>query len=349
MSSRIVFTFDGDAAGQKAALHAFGLDSAFLSQTFVAVADDNLDPCDLRIERGNEAVRSLIARAKPLYDFVIDAAISRFDLTYTPGQVGAMKAVAPLVAQIRDRSLWDAYARKSAGRIGVDLEVMRREVMNARRQMHVRDEDAYAPKRRFERDEPRVEPGTNPYANPATRKALERRDAAEQAYFKIDDAVFIAEQQFMAVLIQVPRAIDRTMFGQLTIDHFMTSVFRTLFQAIAAAGGLPSDDTPQGLWMHNLTKAGGPMLNQVINELAVMPLPLPPSEADAVVMAHNLRSRTCLGESAVVRPPCSYALPRRKSSAMPPNCSPDCWTWASCARSVWPNAAWPSCPTAKRR
>lgn len=71
-----------------------------------------------------------------------------------------MKAVAPLVAQIRDRSLWDAYARKSAGRIGVDLEVMRREVMNARRQMHVRDEDAYAPKHRFERDEPRVEPGT---------------------------------------------------------------------------------------------------------------------------------------------------------------------------------------------
>ena len=79
----------------------------------------------------------------------------------------------------------------------------------------------------------------------------------------------------MAVLIQVPRAIDRAMFGQLTIEHFMTSVFRTLFQAIAAAGGLPSDDTPQGLWMHNLTKAGGPMLNQVINELAVMPLPLP--------------------------------------------------------------------------
>ncbi len=275
LSSRIVFTFDGDAAGQKAALHAFGLDSAFLSQTFVAVADDNLDPCDLRIQRGNEAVRSLIANAKPLYDFVIDTAIARFDLTYTPGQVGAMKAVAPLVAQIRDRSLWDAYARKAAGRIGVELEVMRREVMDARRRMQVRDDDAYAPKRRFQSEEPRLEAGANPYANPAARKALERRDAKEQAYFKIDDAVFIAEQQFMATLIQVPRAIDRTMFGQLTIDHFMSPVFRTLFQAISAAGGLPNTDTPQGLWMHNLTKAGGPMLDQVINELAVMPLPLP--------------------------------------------------------------------------
>ncbi|NMM98759.1 DNA primase [Bifidobacterium olomucense] len=302
LSSRIVFTFDGDAAGQKAALHAFGLDSAFLSQTFVAVADGNLDPCDLRIERGNEAVRSLIAGAKPLYDFVIDAAINRFDLTYTPGQVGAMKAVAPLVAQIRDRSLWDAYARKAAGRIGVDLEVMRREVMSARRQLRVRDEDAYASRRKSVReDEPRMEPGSNPYANPAVRKALERRDAAEQTYFKIDDAVFIAEQQFMATLIQVPRAIDRTMFSQLTLDHFMSPVFRTLFQAIVAAGGLPSDDTPQGLWMHNLTKAGGPMLNQVINELAVMPLPLPGDDKGSGAQPIPPNAQGMAGEAAAVQ------------------------------------------------
>lgn len=283
LSSRIVFTFDGDAAGQKAALHAFGLDSAFLSQTFVAVADDNLDPCDLRIERGNEAVRSLIERAKPLYDFVIDAAIGRFDTTFTAGQMGAVKAVAPLIAQIRDRSLHDLYTRKAARRVGVDLDVLQREVANERRRLNVRDEDAYASKRRYGAAgavsrEPRGESGRNPYANPAARKALERRDANEQTYYRIDDAVFICEQQFMATLIQVPRAIDRGWFGQLTLSNFMTPVFRSLFQAIAAAGGLPSDDTPQGLWMHNLTKAGGPLLEPVINELAVMPLPLPAPE-----------------------------------------------------------------------
>lgn len=48
LSSRVVFTFDGDAAGQKAAIHAFGLDAAFSTQAFVAVAEDNLDPCDLQ-------------------------------------------------------------------------------------------------------------------------------------------------------------------------------------------------------------------------------------------------------------------------------------------------------------
>ncbi|MBT1172352.1 DNA primase [Bifidobacterium sp. MA2] len=279
LSSRIVFTFDGDAAGQKAALHAFGLDSAFLSQTFVAVADDNLDPCDLRIERGDEAVRSLIEHAKPLYDFVIDAAIGRFDTTYTTGQMGAVKAVAPLVAQIRDRSLLDIYTRKATRRIGVDLDIMRNEVNSARRRLHVREDDAYAPRRRFGgaggAGDARVEPGANPYANPARRRELEHRDATEQTYFRIDDAVFIAEQQFMAMLIQVPRAVDANWFAALTLANFMTPVFRTLYQAIAAAGGLPSNDTPQGLWMHNLTKAGGPMLEPVINELAVMPLPLP--------------------------------------------------------------------------
>lgn len=285
LSSRIVFTFDGDAAGQKAAIHAFGLDAAFSTQAFVAVADDNLDPCDLRIKRGNEAVRALIANAEPLYDFVIKTAIGRFDTTYTTGQMGAVKAVAPLIAQIRDRSLLDLYSRKAVRQIGVDLDIMQREVRDARRKLNVRDEDAYVPKRRFAANaaaaaEPRMEQGVNPYANPSARKALEHRDAAEQSYYRIDDAVFICEQQFMATLIQVPLAVDPTLFASLTLSSFMTPVFRTLFQAIAAAGGLPSTDTPQGLWMHNLTKAGGPMLESLINELAVMQLPLPPSDAD---------------------------------------------------------------------
>lgn len=285
LSSRIVFTFDGDAAGQKAAIHAFGLDAAFSTQAFVAVADDNLDPCDLRIKRGNEAVRALIANAEPLYDFVIKTAIGRFDTTYATGQMGAVKAVAPLIAQIRDRSLLDLYSRKAVRQIGVDLDIMQREVRDARRKLNVRDEDAYASKRRFAANaaaaaESRMDQGANPYANPSARKALEHRDAVEQSYYRIDDAVFICEQQFMATLIQVPLAVDSTLFASLTLSSFMTPVFRTLFQAIAAAGGLPSADTPQGLWMHNLTKAGGPMLESVINELAVMQLPLPPSDAD---------------------------------------------------------------------
>lgn len=270
VSSRIVFTFDGDAAGQKAALHAFGLDPAFLSQTFVAVAEHNLDPCDLRIEQGDEAVRALVARAKPLYDFVIGAAINRFDTSYSTGRLGAVKAVAPLIAQIRDRSQVDLYTRQAARRIGgVDLDMMRREVERCRRQLRVRDEDAYAPKRRL------VQPQHADGAmTPERVRQIERENARKQTFYHVDDAVFIAEEQFMAVLVQIPNAIRVDWFDSLTPASFETSVFRALFQAVVAAGGLPEATTPQGLWMHNLTKAGGPMLEPVINELAVMPLPL---------------------------------------------------------------------------
>ena len=270
VSSRIVFTFDGDAAGQKAALHAFGLDPAFLSQTFVAVAEHNLDPCDLRIEQGDEAVRALVARAKPLYDFVIGAAINRFDTSYSTGRLGAVKAVAPLIAQIRDRSQVDLYTRQAARRIGgVDLDMMRREVERCRRQLRVRDEDAYAPKRRL------VQPQHADGAmTPERVRQIERENAHKQTFYHVDDAVFIAEEQFMAVLVQIPNAIRVDWFDSLTPASFETSVFRALFQAVVAAGGLPEATTPQGLWMHNLTKAGGPMLEPVINELAVMPLPL---------------------------------------------------------------------------
>ena len=321
LSSRIVFTFDGDAAGQKAALHAFGLDSAFLTQTFVAVADDNLDPCDLRIQRGDEAVRSLVANAQPLYDFVIATAIGRFDTSFATGQMGAVKAVAPLIAQIRDRSLLDLYTRKATRRIGVDLDIMQREVRAARRAAHVRDEDAYAPRRRFASgasaasgfaasgfDGSAMAGGgagmgasRGGAVDAAVRRGIEHRDAVNQTYFRIDDAVFIAEQQFMAMLVQVPRAVDRDWFDRLALANFMTPVFRTLFQAVAAAGGLPPDDMPQGLWMHNLTKAAGPMLEPVINELAVMPLPLP-SAARGDDGAATDASGAATGAAAQLRP-----------------------------------------------
>ena len=45
----VIFTFDGDEAGQKAALRAFGGDQQFVGQTYVAVEPDGLDPCDLRL------------------------------------------------------------------------------------------------------------------------------------------------------------------------------------------------------------------------------------------------------------------------------------------------------------
>lgn len=299
VSSRIVFTFDGDAAGQKAALHAFGLDSAFLTQTFVAVADNNLDPCDLRIQRGDEAVRSLIARANPLYDFVIDTVIRRFDTSFATGQMGAVKAVAPLVAQIRDRSLLDLYTRKAVRNIGVDLDVMRREVESARRRLHVVDDDAYSKgySSNVYADSRVFDQRSQSMNEAAVKTAMLRSAYKNQSYYKVDDSVFMCEQQFMAVLMQSPLAFSNQLFAHLTLNNFITPVFRTLFQAFVASGGLPSTNISQGLWLHTITKAAGPMLEGVINELSVMPLPL--SFNKGLIGASSINSSAAYDSSGV--------------------------------------------------
>jgi DNA primase len=120
----VIFTFDGDAAGQKAALRAFGDDQKFVTQTFVAVEPSGLDPSDLRQEMGDAALRDFIARRVPLFEFAIKSSIKQFDLGNADGRVQALNAAAPLIGRIRDTSLRPEYARSLAGWLGMEVEVV---------------------------------------------------------------------------------------------------------------------------------------------------------------------------------------------------------------------------------
>ncbi|GEC99727.1 DNA primase [Kocuria varians] len=122
----VVFTFDGDAAGQKAALRAFQEDQRFVAQTYVAVEPHGMDPCELRLARGDVAVRDLVDTRTPLFEFALRATIKEYDVDSLEGRLRAMRACAPIVAQIRDPSLRPAYARELSGWLGIETdEVMR--------------------------------------------------------------------------------------------------------------------------------------------------------------------------------------------------------------------------------
>lgn len=127
----IIFTFDGDAAGQKAAMAAFQEDQRFVAQTFVAVAENGMDPCDLRLHKGDAAVRSLIASRRPLFEFAIDSTLVKYDLATLEGRVLAMRAIAPIIAGIKDRDLRPAYMRKVSGQLGLELDEIQRAVAYA--------------------------------------------------------------------------------------------------------------------------------------------------------------------------------------------------------------------------
>jgi DNA primase len=114
----VVYTFDGDAAGQAAAMKSFKEDQRFVAQTFVAVEPDGRDPCELRQAHGDAAVRDLVARRTPLIEFVLRTTLAGYDLETVEGRVAALDKTAPLLAQVKDHALRPAYARRLAGLIG---------------------------------------------------------------------------------------------------------------------------------------------------------------------------------------------------------------------------------------
>lgn len=135
----IIYTFDGDEAGQKAAMRAFEGDQKFAGHSYVTVAPGGQDPCDVRLERGDQAVRDLVASRIPMFEFVIRSIVAEYDTVSIDGRVHAMRRIVPVLASIRDEAMRDEYARQAAGWIAwADpddiLEQVRKEARSGRQE-----------------------------------------------------------------------------------------------------------------------------------------------------------------------------------------------------------------------
>lgn len=215
----VVFCFDGDAAGRKAALKAFEDDQRFVAQTFVAIEPTGLDPCELRQAHGPEAVRELVARRVPLFQFAIRSTLDGYDLETAEGRVAALRAAAPAVASIRDRSLRPEYTRMLAGWLGLELRPVSDEVNRAERQGRGR---ANAP--------------TNQVAEPAT--PLPSGGATMPPPQYPDPAVQV-EREALKSALQWPAVVGPA-FDAIAVKAFTVPAFAEVREVIAAAGGVAS-------------------------------------------------------------------------------------------------------------
>ncbi len=122
---RIVYLFDGDEAGQRAADRALG----FIGESMTVEAGkhrvdlmactlpDNLDPADFVAERGVEALQDCLNDAKPLVSYGIDRRIARFDTTSAEGRAQAFDSALSILAPIKDSILAQDYAVQIAGKL----------------------------------------------------------------------------------------------------------------------------------------------------------------------------------------------------------------------------------------
>jgi DNA primase len=233
----VIFTFDGDAAGRRAAVKAFEDDQAFVAQTFVAVERGGLDPCELRLRSGDAAVRDLVARRVPLFEYVIRTSLGSADLDSVEGREQALRAAIPVVARIKDRSLRDPYAVRLAGWVGhPDEATVLRRVRTAAGE-----------------------------AGPRPRRAVEPRGA--------DDATLRVEREALKLAVQRP-VLAGPEFDRLEPEVFTDPTHRGGHRAVTGAGGTATGaGLAAGAWVAAVREqAADDDVRRLVAALAVEPL-----------------------------------------------------------------------------
>jgi DNA primase len=205
----VIFTFDSDEAGRKAALRAFDVDQKFVGQTFVAVTGEGLDPCDLRVASGDEAVRDLIGGRIPLVEFVVRSKIEGFDLDSAEGRTNALRNAAPVIAAIPDRILRSEYVRLLSGWTGMDQALV-----------------SDAVKAEAARGRPQQARPTSPAAMPDER-----------------DPAGMVERECLKLALQTPDLVH-SWFASVEQQSFTVPEYAQVFAAVVAAGGPPAQPDP---------------------------------------------------------------------------------------------------------
>ncbi|MFF8727511.1 DNA primase [Streptomyces sp. NPDC015171] len=258
-SARVIFTFDGDAAGQKAALRAFEDDQKFAAETYIAIAPDGMDPCDLRLAKGDEAVADLAEPRTPLFEFALRQIVLRYDLDTPAGRAAALDEAAPIVARIKNSGAQHEVAVELAGMLGIlDTQFVVRRVAQLARWARDRGGKG-GPQQDRSRGAEQQWAGAAPRA--ASGPALTLRNP-----------VYAAERELLKLALQRPELVSPA-FDAYGMDEFTAPPYAAVRQAIAEAGGAESGVQDAQEYLVRVREAApDDAVRAMVTELAVEPI-----------------------------------------------------------------------------
>ncbi|OPG08614.1 DNA primase [Streptomyces sp. GKU 895] len=253
-SARVIFTFDGDAAGQKAALRAFEDDQKFAAETYIAIAPDGMDPCDLRLAKGDDAVADLVEPRTPLFEFALRQIVVRYDLDTPAGRAAALDEAAPIVARIKNSGAQHEVAVQLAGMLGIlDTQfVVKRVAQLARWARDRGGKGAPAPAR-----------------GPQQPYEATQRTAAGGPPSQLRNPVYATERELLKLALQRPELVSPA-FDAYGIDEFTAAPYAAVRQAIMEAGGAEyGTQDPQDYLVRVREAAPDDAVRAMVTELAV--------------------------------------------------------------------------------
>ena len=258
----VIFTFDGDSAGRRASLRAFEMEERFVTQTFVSVQPDGLDPCDLRLKHGDAAVRDLIASRVPLYEFSIRNTLGDYDLGTAEGRLAALDAAARFVARIKDDGLRKVYAYNLDRWLGLNDQ----ELVLTRIGRYMRGTHGPAGRRA-------AQPGPRATGQGAPEPA------AGGARYDLGDPVVQVEREALKLAIQRP-ALCGPAFDAIDPAAFTVPQHAAVRDLIVACGGTGGAGSAQQ-WVAQLREtAPEDTIRALVTQLAVEPLRVPRADGE---------------------------------------------------------------------
>ncbi|MEU5116554.1 DNA primase [Streptomyces longwoodensis] len=257
-SARVIFTFDGDAAGQKAALRAFEDDQKFAAETYIAVAPDGMDPCDLRLAKGDEAVADLVEPRTPLFEFALRQIVGRYDLDTPAGRAAALDEAAPVVARIKNTGAQHEVAVQLAGLLGIlDTQFVVKRV---------------AQLARWARERGGRDPRAADRGAPQQQWAQAPRSGPSGPALTLRNPVFATERELLKLALQRPELVSPA-FDAYGIDEFTAPPYAAVRQAVQDAGGAEYGvQDPQEYLVRVREAAPDDTVRAMVTELAVEPI-----------------------------------------------------------------------------
>ncbi|MFE7836561.1 DNA primase [Streptomyces sp. NPDC057474] len=252
-SARVIFTFDGDAAGQKAALRAFEDDQKFAAETYIAIAPDGMDPCELRLAKGDEAVAELTEPRTPLFEFALRQIVARYDLETPAGRASALDEAAPVVARIKNSGAQHEVAVQLAGMLGIlDTQFVVKRVAQLAR--WARDRGGQGPAPSAQRQAQPYESATRPPSGPA---------------LTLRNPVFATERELLKLALQRPELVAPA-FDAYGVDEFTADQYAAVREVIIEAGGVEyGAEDPQEYLVRVREAAPDDTVRAMVTELAV--------------------------------------------------------------------------------
>lgn len=256
-SARVIFTFDGDAAGQKAALRAFEDDQKFAAETYIAIAPDNMDPCDLRLAKGDDAVRDLVEPRTPLFEFALRQIVGRYDLETPAGRAAALDEAAPVVARIKNSSSQHEVAVQLAGLLGIlDTQFVVKRVGQIARWARDRGGDRGPAQ------------GGGPSRGGPPQQA-QTPSAPSGPALNLRSPAHRTERELLKLALQKPALVSPA-FDAYGIDEFTAPPYAAVRQCIAEAGGAEQGLAETRDYLVNvLDVAPNDTVRNLVTELAV--------------------------------------------------------------------------------